>query len=110
LGAPPLGLGSIDTAETDVARVLAPLYSYAPFTPLQNASSQPAINLPLHWNAAGLPIGTQFLGRFGDEATLLGLAAEKERGLGTAVGRTYRFQSHRPTASHRLRSPVAARS
>ena len=79
LGAPPLRLGSIDTAETDVARALAPLYSYAPFTPLQNATGQPAINLPLHWNTAGLPIGTQFVGRFGEEATLLGLAAELER-------------------------------
>jgi amidase len=54
-------------------------YSYAPSTPLQNTSGQPAINLPLHWNAAGLPIGIQFVGRFGDEATLLGLAAELER-------------------------------
>jgi amidase len=26
-----------------------------------------------------LPIGVQFVGRFGDEATLLGLAAELER-------------------------------
>ena len=79
LGAPPLLLGSIDTAETDVARSSASLLSYAPITPLQNATGQPAINLPLHWSATGLPIGTQFVGRFGEEATLLGLAAELER-------------------------------
>jgi amidase len=79
LGAPPLPLGSIDTAETDAVRAFAPLMGYAPITPLQNATGQPAINLPLHWSATGLPIGTQFVGRFGDEATLLGLAAELER-------------------------------
>ena len=28
-----------------------------------------AINLPLHWSATGLPIGTQFVGCFGEEAT-----------------------------------------
>ena len=32
----------------------------------------------LHWNAAGLPIGTQVIGRFGDEATLFRLAAQLE--------------------------------
>jgi len=79
LGAPPLPLGSIDTAETDVIRASAPLLSYVPITPLQNATGQPAINLPLYWNDAGLPIGTQFVGRFGEEATLLALAAELER-------------------------------
>jgi amidase len=79
LGAPPLPLGSIDTAETDVMRASAPLLSYVPITPLQNATGQPAINLPLYWNDAGLPIGTQFVGRFGEEATLLTLAAELER-------------------------------
>jgi amidase len=79
LGAPPLPLGSIDTAETDVIRAAAPLLSYVPITPLQNATGQPAINVPLYWNEAGLPIGTQFVGRFGEEATLLALAAELER-------------------------------
>jgi amidase len=79
LNAPPLPLGSVDVMDRDVARSTAPIYGYAAMTPLQNATGQPAINLPLHWNAAGLPIGTQFVGRFGDEATLLGLAAELER-------------------------------
>jgi amidase len=79
LGAPPLALGSIDIAETDVAKASAPLLSYVPITPLQNATGQPAINLPLYWNGSGLPIGTQLVGRFGDEWTLLALAAELER-------------------------------
>lgn len=37
------------------------------------------MSVPLHWNEAGLPIGSHFVGRFGDEATLLRLAAQLER-------------------------------
>ena len=55
------------------------MIDYVPFTAMQNATGQPAINLPLHWNKAGLPIGTQFVGRYGDEVTLLKLAAELEK-------------------------------
>jgi amidase len=50
-----------------------------PFTAMQNATGQPAINLPLYWNKENLPIGVQFVGRFGDEETLLKLAASIEK-------------------------------
>lgn len=49
-----------------------------PNTMLFNMTGQPAMSVPLHWNAAGLPIGTQFVGRFGAETTLLRLAAQLE--------------------------------
>jgi amidase len=49
-----------------------------PNTMLFNMTGQPAMSVPLYWNAAGLPIGTQFVGRFGAEATLLRLAAQLE--------------------------------
>ncbi len=49
-----------------------------PNTQLFNLTGQPAISLPLHWSADGLPIGTQWVARFGDEATLFRLAAELE--------------------------------
>jgi amidase len=50
-----------------------------PFTPLFNATGQPAISLPLHWSNDALPMGSQFVGRFGDEATLLQLASQIEQ-------------------------------
>ena len=49
-----------------------------PNTQLFNQTGQPAMNVPLMRNAAGLPIGVQIAGRFGDEATLLRLAAQLE--------------------------------
>jgi amidase len=41
-------------------------------------TGQPAISLPLARDAGGLPLGMQFVGRFGEEHTLLALAARLE--------------------------------
>lgn len=49
-----------------------------PNTMLFNMTGQPAMSVPLAWNEAGLPIGTQFVGRFGAEATLFRLAGQLE--------------------------------
>lgn len=46
---------------------------------IQNVSGQPAIALPVHVTAAGLPLGVQAAGRPGDEETLISLAAQMER-------------------------------
>jgi amidase len=79
LGLPPVKLGTFDMDERDPNKSFAPLIDYVPFTAMQNVTGQPAINMPLHWNKGGLPIGVQFVGRFGDELTLLKLAAELEK-------------------------------
>ena len=54
-------------------------FDFTPWTPVFNISGQPAMSAPLHWNAAGLPIGVHFVARVGDEATLLRLAGQLER-------------------------------
>jgi amidase len=54
-------------------------FEFIPYTPIFNVTGQPAMSLPLYWNEAGLPIGMHFVGRFGDEATLLRLAGQLER-------------------------------
>ena len=77
LPAPPPPLGYFDQngdAETFVARVT----EYLSITPLHNATGTPAMSVPLHWTADGLPVGVHFAARYGEEATLLRLAAELE--------------------------------
>ena len=54
------------------------LANYASFTPLNNAAGGPAISLPLHRTATGLPLGLHFSANHGDERTLLELAYELE--------------------------------
>ena len=54
-------------------------FAYIPFTPLFNVTGQPAMSVPLHWNAAGLPIGMQFAARLGEDAMLFRLASQLER-------------------------------
>ena len=75
---PPARLGELSLSTTDLMDLLGRLMASTGFTQLFNVAGNPAMSVPLHWNAAGLPIGVQFAGRFGDEATLFRLAAELE--------------------------------
>jgi amidase len=78
LGAPPVRLGTIDTNESEIERAMEALGDYVPYTPLFNATGQPAISLPLHWSAEGLPIGLHFAARAGGEGLLYRLASQLE--------------------------------
>ena len=79
LGEPPAPLGTFDSPPGEPLAGLFRAAAYVPFTPPFNVTGQPGISLPLHWNDAGLPIGVQFVGRFGDEETLLSLAGQLEQ-------------------------------
>ena len=78
LARPPVKTGELDQS-WDTDKIIGWLQGYCPFTPLANATGQPAMSVPLYWNSAGLPIGSHFIGRHGDEATLLRLAAQLEQ-------------------------------
>ena len=56
----------------------AQTFEFVPWTPVFNVTGQPAMSVPLHWNAEGLPIGLHFVGKWGDEATLFRLAGQLE--------------------------------
>jgi len=78
LGTPPPLLGHFDSTPDDPMRGMRRAAEFVPFTPIINATGQPAMSVPLNLNSEGLPVGTHFVGRFGDEATLFRLAAQLE--------------------------------
>jgi amidase len=77
----PAPIGELDIQDVCLSldQLIERYHSYSPFTALFNASGQPAMSVPLAWSARGLPMGAHFAGRFGEEATLLALAAQLER-------------------------------
>ncbi|MET8677433.1 amidase [Streptomyces sp. NPDC004647] len=77
LAQPPAPVGSLRN-DADPEAEFAALAAFTPFTPLYNATGQPAVSLPLHWTDGGLPIGVMLGGRYGAETTLISLSAELE--------------------------------
>ena len=74
-----LNAGSAISALANVQTIADQTFEFMPFTALFNVTGQPAMSVPLYWNDQGLPIGMQFVGRYGDEATLFRLAAQLEK-------------------------------
>jgi len=79
LAEPPVPLGTFDSPEDDPLKGFRRAGEFVPFTGICNMTGQPAMSVPLYWNSEGLPIGSHFIGRFGDEATLFRLAAQLEQ-------------------------------
>lgn len=78
LARPPAKIGEL-SLDQPLAEWGAAIGAYSAYTALQNQTGQPAMSVPLHWTAAGLPVGVQFAARYGDEALLLQLAAQLEQ-------------------------------
>jgi len=81
LAKPPIPLGTLwDGSELDPTMPIINSAMFTPFTVAANLSGQPAANLPL-FEQDGLPLGVQAIGRYGEEATLIRLAAQLEAAL-----------------------------
>jgi amidase len=75
---PPHKLGVLNMMGADIDTFHAVLFGDIGFTALFNSTGNPAMSVPLHWSADGLPVGVQFVAPFGDEATLFRLASQLE--------------------------------
>jgi amidase len=76
LALPPVPVGYFD--EVDPADNFERQKRFTPWTAIYNVSGLPAVSIPLHWSAEGLPIGVMLAGRMGDEGTLISLSAQLE--------------------------------
>ncbi|HEV7523861.1 MAG TPA: amidase family protein [Acidimicrobiia bacterium] len=78
LGEPPVEIGTFTTPDEPFLGFMRAA-TFVPYTPLANMTGEPAISLPLHWNADNLPIGVQLMGAYGREDLLIRVAAQLEQ-------------------------------
>jgi amidase len=76
---PPVKLGEMTATPENPLRGLARGTPFVAYTAVFNVTGQPAISLPLYWNAQGLPIGTQLVAAYGREDLLIRIAAQLEQ-------------------------------
>jgi amidase len=79
MSAPPVRLGELAPDADDVLDTLTRMGTYAMFTSPFNVTGQPAISLPLHWTADGLPVGVQLVAAYGREDVLIRIASQLEQ-------------------------------
>jgi amidase len=73
----PVPIGWQDAVDGAIPQLLRNT-EFTPFTSVANLTGLPAMSLPLHWSADGLPVGVQAIGPPAGDALLLALAAEIE--------------------------------
>ncbi len=76
-GAPPPRIGELGP-RTPLPELFSRLGAYTIFTMPFDVTGQPAISLPLDWNAEGLPIGIQLTAAYGREDLLIRLSSQLE--------------------------------
>jgi amidase len=77
LGSPPPKLGWFTAAGP--AAEGQRIASFIPYTAQFNVTGQPAVSLPLHWTADGLPAGVQLVAAYGREDLLIRVASQLEQ-------------------------------
>ena len=77
LASPPPPLGFIGP-DVPFDTLIQRLIEYVGYTTYHNVVGAPAMSVPLHWTETGLPVGTQFCSRVGEEGLLFQLAYQLE--------------------------------
>ncbi|MCD4524705.1 amidase [Nocardioides sp. cx-173] len=77
LAAPPLPVGALRD-DADPAADFEAQKAFTPWTSAWNVTGMPAVSLPLHWTADGLPVGIMLAARPAEEELLLSLSAQVE--------------------------------
>ena len=79
LAKPAIEIGALQPKEGEPPiQMLMNSADWVPFTPVWNVTGQPAISLPLHQTASGLPVGVQLVGPPAGEELLISLSAQIE--------------------------------
>lgn len=73
------GMGGVLRMAGLLDETAAKVFGFMPYTPLFNVTGQPAMSVPLHWTAGGIPIGTQIVAPLGGEGLLFRIAGQLER-------------------------------
>lgn len=90
LAKPPPHIGYLDTM-LEYEEYAARSGEFFPFTACFNVSGNPAMSVPLHFTSDNIPVGVQFVGRYGDEATLFQLAFALEEAKPWAGHYSYEY-------------------
>ncbi len=81
IACPPPEIGALGASGGDDGASVQAVLKIIPYTPPFNMTGQPAMSLPLHWSAKGLPIGIQLVAAYAREDLLIRVAAQLEVAL-----------------------------